>query len=1033
MLRCSVCREIFPEFIKKPPRRMRRGEAALQRRLHQKYACDFHVPFPLKRPKGLSFRSSRNKNAPARVISLRELKPEGTHAHTYTRSDKSKNHGPEFIPYKPSDPPLTWNKTAKQFERQRPTPANVSGFKNFLETLDVPDDLPRQTRESWSADSLLYDSILRHENRNVRFLAKELSHPSVYVANDYPCLHIDVGRLIQGKIQDETYINRFVEYAASILNGYLDFFAFKAGFFMPCVVRSSFGFLTPTTAETRSSIRLSLGIAPTGYLNCVLDALRRFLKDLQVFITQGLKEPVDVPFFRSTPYVDYRNLTQAPFKANSTVQDYLTQKADKKKGLLEDAQRTFSGSSLATRKGYEALAEGGNGIIRAVKAVLDDSLWSVTGTAKKPTLSFNASGGLERYALDLESLEAPCEYASHDDSDFLELTNLLLQRTRTLYDPMEDDQFSRWKAAVFATEKAVLEGVGTLRMVEDDDDGAGSDSDEEFEVPTSQPNTVRKMLHQKLIVQNGMNAISIAMHCARFWLQDVWAQEIHVIDKLPLDKLQSVTIGGKAYDVKSLGAAKHKFVPNPGKQVDYVNPTKRKLTMDTGDVLLLTQNASVKHTALLESRADLVSVYLEQMYFEAPHLLDIHRWTKRTKTLSGAQVVLMDVNHCETGRPSGVADTLFDLRTVPTRSLDLASHRVVVLDVTSATTEQMNRLIRQFVRGADPKALLMLVDSGLKHQQLGSDRNAYGTVRFISNLNRRKQVESLQEEAKKLPAYQPQGALSHSVRRGFKALGATPSFQSIWRPKTNRDALLKVPSPFKPSDARPTPRDVEGLADILALAVSLKSTAKATKPPVMPAHVTSGSFSQFDIPGAGSACSPICILAMAKLLHAPDALDMDGVNDVVIQGAALYQGIVAGIEGARYFATHVQSLKGEKILEGIHLNPYETPDAILNDLGLAWGGQQTCGRLSLASTLFNLFSKSNAPQGLAIVIGGYTVSVTRVGGVFCLFDSHGFGNIQGAFLEKHANLSTLLRRLGEMIEARLPRGESLSLSRFTPT
>ncbi|RKH64868.1 hypothetical protein D7X96_24885 [Corallococcus interemptor] len=1036
MLRCTACGAIYPKFIQTPPRRIGRSEAKLQRKLHQKYACDFHVPFPLKRPKGMTFLSSRHKYRLAKVIRFRELKPEGTHAHTYTRSDKSKNHGDEFTPYKPPDPPLAWNKTRNEYERQRPTPANVSGFKNFLETLDVPEDLSEQERESWSSDSVLYDAILRHETRNSRFLAEKLKHPSVYVANDYPCLQIDVGRLIQQHITDETYIKRFVEYAASILNGYIDFIAFRAGFFMPCVIRSSFGFLTPTTAETGPSIRLALGIAPKGYLMCVWEAIEWFLEDLREFLSTGLNQTVDVPFFRSKRYVQYRGTDEAPFKSTSTVLDYLTQKVDKRKGLLEDAQRTFSGASLATQKSYDALAREGNGISGAIQAVLDGSLWSITGTAKQPTLSFNASGDLERYTLDLEKLEVPCRFDSQDDSDFLELTNLLLHRTRAAYDPVRDDQFSRWKAAVFATEKTVLESVSTvrLRMLEDDeeDDGGASDSDEEFDAPTATPQQSRRMVHQKLIVQNGMNAISIAMHCARFWLRDVWEQEIHVIDKLPLDKIQSVNIDGKDYVAKDLGSKSHLFVPSSG-NVEYTNQKKRKVTMDTGEVLLLTKTTAVKHTALLETRKDLVSIYLEQMYFEAPYLLDIHRWTKRTETLQGAQVVLMDVNHCENQRPSGIPLNRFNLNTVPLQRLDLKAHRVVVLDVTSATTERMNQLIRQFVRGAPARSLLMLVDSGLKNQQLGSDRNAYGTIRFIFSKARRNEMAEVQTEAKKLPAYQPQGQLSNSLRRAFKALGATPSFQAIWKSRTNHDALLKVPSPFAPTLERPTPRDVKALADILSLAASMKTPTDVAKPQATRPNVTEGSFSQFGIPGAGSACSPISILALARLLRAPEALDVDGVNDVVIQGATLYQGIVAGIEGATHFANQVKGLQGEKMLEGIHLNPYETPDGMLADLGLAWGGQQTCGRMSLSSTLHNLFARNDAPLGLAIVIGGYTVAVARVNGVFYLFDSHGFGQIQGAFVEKHTNLMTLVRRLGAMVEARLPRGESLSLSCFTPT
>ncbi|HTF97464.1 MAG TPA: hypothetical protein VL995_15095, partial [Cellvibrio sp.] len=191
-----------------------------------------------------------------------------------------------------------------------------------------------------------------------------------------------------------------------------------------------------------------------------------------------------------------------------------------------------------------------------------------------------------------------------------------------------------------------------------------------------------------------------------------------------------------------------------------------------------------------------------------------------------------------------------------------------------------------------------------------------------------------------------------------------------------------------------------------------------------------GNISQFDICGAGTACSPIAVLAIQKLLSTKQLLSTAEINNIVIQGGGIYQAII----GSQQTLADYQNLVGGKteskngIIDGPHLNPYEIPQNILANIGLAWGGQRSCYRFFLRPELFNIFS-GGGDIGVAIIIGGFTVSVTRAGNQFYLFDSHGFEETNNAFVERHDNLDSIVNRLLQMANRRLMGGK-ISISIF---
>lgn len=196
------------------------------------------------------------------------------------------------------------------------------------------------------------------------------------------------------------------------------------------------------------------------------------------------------------------------------------------------------------------------------------------------------------------------------------------------------------------------------------------------------------------------------------------------------------------------------------------------------------------------------------------------------------------------------------------------------------------------------------------------------------------------------------------------------------------------------------------------------------------AYQSTGDISQFDICGAGTACSPIAVLAIQKLLSTQQLLTPTEINNLVIQGGGIYQAIIGDQQTLANYHNLIGGRTKSKngIIDGPHLNPYEIPQNVLTNIGLAWGGQRSSYRFSLRSELFNIFS-GDGDIGVAIIIGGFTVSVTRAGDQFYLFDSHGFEETNNAFVERHDNLDGIVNRLLQMANRR-SMGEKISISIF---
>jgi len=114
---------------------------------------------------------------------------------------------------------------------------------------------------------------------------------------------------------------------------------------------------------------------------------------------------------------------------------------------------------------------------------------------------------------------------------------------------------------------------------------------------------------------------------------------------------------------------------------------------------------------------------LDSSYYEAPLGVKLIRELHELEAInlvdkaSSANTLLYDLNACIT---DGVNNHDYVIN----------DKKILILDATSAVTDTVKAHIRRF---ADSRAsMLLIVESGLKNQQIFSDRNPYGTVRIFT-------------------------------------------------------------------------------------------------------------------------------------------------------------------------------------------------------------------------------------------------------------------------------------------------------------
>jgi hypothetical protein len=136
--------------------------------------------------------------------------------------------------------------------------------------------------------------------------------------------------------------------------------------------------------------------------------------------------------------------------------------------------------------------------------------------------------------------------------------------------------------------------------------------------------------------------------------------------------------------------------------------------------------------------------------------------------INQAEIMIYDINAC--GKHG-------EKLPIPTAQ-QLSNIRVLILDSTSATIFQYNSYIEKFLRQPSMQ-MLFFVSSGFKNEQMGADKNPYGTIRIFTKdkavLDAR--MEFIKAKEKPIDSH-----VSHTYRRMMKDMGNVPCNRVIVNP-----------------------------------------------------------------------------------------------------------------------------------------------------------------------------------------------------------------------------------------------------------
>jgi hypothetical protein len=122
-------------------------------------------------------------------------------------------------------------------------------------------------------------------------------------------------------------------------------------------------------------------------------------------------------------------------------------------------------------------------------------------------------------------------------------------------------------------------------------------------------------------------------------------------------------------------------------------------------------------------------------------------------------------------------------------SLQLENKVVLIVDTTSATMETYAYWYEEFVKSKSA-ALLFFAASGLKNEQVSSDRNPYGTIRVFAKNSRvlAKTIEFIKKHEEPITS-----KISQEFRRFFKSIGAIPSNNGVIKQREQKQEISVRP------------------------------------------------------------------------------------------------------------------------------------------------------------------------------------------------------------------------------------------------
>ncbi len=629
----------------------------------------------------------------------------------------------------------------------------------------APETTPQGNGDLYDA-SLLYKLQL---SQKVAQSVGALDRLSVGVYNDYPLVmvHFDLVRFMQDYDPTGSYHvptsgtqKAFTQFLMNYYMGLANYHAKNAGVNITIVERSSFGFNTPSVAETQDSFRINMGLMPPVYADVHAHALRTLNVHLNsVLETKASRDPSGSRLDTESPYFDGKTA-----ELNS-IDDWLKFAMYpieiQNKTSIANAVRNRTSLDFVNAKAFDRMA------MYAGKACpLGGILGDLFDHMKLAgSLTTDVSPEETHYTAQVPALKQNYAVDEEMDRQYAQVLQLLSNNLVSIGMESQDEVFRHQiyrMSLLLEPENTKIEL--TLDMI------------------------------NELLLVHSLDSLLRSDRVAPY--ADGYGSESEVEDEV--DEETSGDMDAEDFeeddeDLSLNGApAPHRMpaaedpmdtVPVPAIDSGPRRLTGKKIITHNGMRALLSAVDSAARIVLKMGRGKKALVDVQGAYYEMDDALEAAQIpAEATEDSHLADILVRDINACVTEGPSGATEV--------TQSLASSPARVWILDSTSSTQAKMAAMAEMF--RSSQANVLYFVSSGFKQEQAGSDRNQYGTLRaFTDNTPEGKvMLNAILDQTKKTD--HPLALTAHLFRRTMKRFGAVPRNANVLSGATS----VHAPKPF---------------------------------------------------------------------------------------------------------------------------------------------------------------------------------------------------------------------------------------------
>lgn len=380
------------------------------------------------------------------------------------------------------------------------------------------------------ANATIYNLLLNRQKKQaahvVAALKQDLPNLSINSDNNYTCVLLSLDKPTAEK-NVKTWTSFVGVYYLAIVNK----LAMERGINIEAHLRSSFNTLRPSIAECGKSLRISFGLVPDEYLNCVIDGIKlvqRILGSVEDK-TQGERFKVTLDIKRLKNDLEkYSKDRTKKIKLKDTLWDTLWAAGDSKgcsfaSQIFRKPHTTEYLIDLILNNFLDKSLEDLFNDEQALQKAITDPLIKLFKLYKLSNghLTFDVkSKTLKSYDWQNET--------KIEDKTFWDAVKILSQKWRI----KKTDLNNILKAQKASHLHSMLEHLGcqftfSPNSYQNVTDGNGSDSDEEAELAISKKKSV-PVHARKLITATGMRAIQLSYAVGRQYLEEQGADILNV-------------------------------------------------------------------------------------------------------------------------------------------------------------------------------------------------------------------------------------------------------------------------------------------------------------------------------------------------------------------------------------------------------------------------------------------------------------------------------------------------------------------------